>query len=188
MGIDLIENIFFYSTKNSKLSLSTFKKNMGLLYSIEKPKESIEIKEIENYNFIISENISENDYLILKSKIDKAEKLVAEEITNFSKQTFIQESDNKRRMNFRIGRAFNNNELIGYAIAYCELESLDSFLIDIIFVESEHRKNGIGFQLAIKIINAIISIETISKIKLITQDSNTNAQRLITKIQNSVNN
>lgn len=161
---------------------------MGLVYKIERPLEAINLDDNENIKFIISQEITEEDFNKLNQLITEAKAIIKEEITDFAKVTFLEESTNKEKMNFIVGRAYKNHELIGYSIGYCDLENLTEFYLDVVYINSSNRKGGIGLQLALNMINAISEKESIEKIIMITQSDNEGAKRLIEKINKAANN
>lgn len=158
---------------------------MGLLYTIKKPQSILPTK---CYTYSIESIISENEYQALLILIVEAKKSIDEDITIFSSHTFTKNSDEKKSMNFKIARVFCGSEPVGYSIGYCELGDPANFLIDIVFIKEDHRNHNLAYNLLILLINSISSITTIENIKLITQDQNSSAKKLILKVMEVVEN
>ncbi len=142
------------------------------------------IKEIISSNYAIKTftTIEKSVYENLTRLIEEAKEKIEEDITLFSEKTFIEDSENKTKMNFRLSLAFDNQELIGYGIGYCLLDNLSEFYIDVIYVKSEYQSKSIGFNLTCSLINSIQGINAIEQLKFITQENNDKAKAMINKI------
>lgn len=153
---------------------------MGRIFTIVKPQRNLGIK--STLNIRVDSKISQNELCKLKELIEKSRKCIKEELTVFSDKTFLNDSENKSKMNFRIVRGFVNKNLVGYSLGYCKLENLNEFYIDVVYVDPECRKIGFGFNMIVKLINSIIDISNINTLKFITQVDNEDAIKLIDKI------
>jgi len=155
---------------------------------IKKPINLIFTGLENSVTFLVSSKLSREELNFLSVLVAEAKETIADEITTFSDETLLNDSENKAKMSFKIGRAFFENELVGYSIGYCELQKLNEFYLDVVYIKSDHRNSGVGLGLAIQMINSINNVEHITDIKFITQKENKQAINLIKKIESLIKN